>query len=317
MSETKIYPAIVIGMGVAGITASIYLSRMGVQPLCFEAKKIGGKINQIETITDYAGFKGTGAQLVESYLHQLEENKIEVKKEAVISLTQNGDGTFNIDTKEGTYQALSVVIASGMSYITPQIDGLDSEEEYFISYNPMDCLEEIKGKEVVVWGNTDQVLQAALTTCKSAKTVYLLLSKDLDTMIDKIAVNKIKQTSNIVVLKGKIMRLINNKESFELFVRKFDNSVLSIEACKLFPLLDAKFQKANTDFIVSLHEIKDDQGNIAASDTSKTFIPGIFAAGDVQQKVIKNIATAILDGAMAGIMAYHYVTDLKDTRKDK
>ena len=78
MSEERIEPAIVIGLGVGGVTASIYLSRMGIQPLAFEGGQIGGHVLKLETIDDYSGFKGSGRQLADEFEKQLKFNNIRI-----------------------------------------------------------------------------------------------------------------------------------------------------------------------------------------------------------------------------------------------
>lgn len=305
--KENIYPAIIIGMGIAGVTASIYLSRMGIFPLCFEADRIGGKINQIETITDYPGFKGSGEEFIQALKNQLDENQITVKFEKVTAVLKNENNTFTVKTNVSKYITHSLIIASGMCYKEfPQIEGL---EESLVSFTPMDAREEIKGKDVIVWGSSNKALQSALTLSKYGNKVYLLLNKNKSTIECPYYFKKLLDIQNIEILEGKIKHIENKDDSYEFTISLFSNESRKVKAIKLFPLFSTKYQKANTDFLLNLHEIIDDQDNIAVDKTSKTFINGVYAIGDVQQKSIKNIATALLDGSLAGINDYHYLTD--------
>lgn len=305
--ENNIYPAIIIGMGIGGITASIYLSRMGVDPLCLEADRLGGKINQIEIVTDYPGFKGTGQELIQALKNQLDENKIDVRYEKVTAVLKNDDNTFTVKTNNSKYITHSLIIASGMSYKdVPQIEGINNS---IVSYTPMDSREEIKGKDIIVWGSSNKTLQSALTLSKYANKVYLLLNKIRSTIECPLYFEKLLDVPNIEILEGKIKLIEKKKDSYNFYISLFSNEEKTISASKLFPLFSTKFQKANTDFLLNLHEIIDDQDNIAVNNNSKTFIDGVYAVGDIQQKTIKNIATAILDGSFAGINDYHYLTD--------
>jgi len=312
MKNENINPAIVIGMGIGGVTAAIYLSRMGIQPLCFEANKIGGKINQIEIVDDYPGFKGTGKEFVDSLKAQLEENEIKVIKKKVTAVFKTENNNFIVTTNKGEYITHAIIIASGVSNIgLPQIDGLSKDDKNLISYKPMDSFKSIENKKIIVWGNNDYSFKTALTLSNYAEKTYLLLSKNISYLSNSNLIEKIKNNGKIEMLNGKILKIVKPIEGDEytFSIRLFSNSETEIKASKLFPVLSSEYEKANTDFLKNLHEIKDDQGTIAVDLTSKTFIEGVYAVGDVQQKVIKNNSTAVLDGAMAGIMAYHYIVD--------
>lgn len=314
-SKDNLYPAIVIGLGMAGAGAAVYLSRMGVQPIAFEKGLVGGKLNESPKVEDYPGFKGSGLELSQRLKGQLAENEIEVHDEEVVSLDRDLDSNlFTIVTTKGEYKAYAVVIASGIEYGNPTISGMEDVDSSFVSHKPLADALSIKGKGIVVWTDNDNGLYAAEYLAGFAKSLVLVV-KDVS-LVSKGLLDRISGLGNVQLVPGIVSKVENVGAGQMVTINGGTKGQESFEASKLFAFVGGMFQKPNTAF-VKIREVVDDQGNIAVDNFSRTFVKGLFAAGDVQQKDLRRLSTAAADGAMAGIMAYDYVTDLRDSGKMK
>ena len=114
---------------------------------------------------------------------------------------------------------------------------------------------------------------------------------------------RVKALNNVRIVLGAVVKAENFGQGELVTLKTAVGTKEEIRADKLFVFLDTSWKKPNTEFL-AIREVEDDQGNIAVDSYAKTFIPGLFAAGDVQQKDLRKISTAASDGAMAGIMAY-------------
>lgn len=309
-----ILPSAVIGLGVAGVGAAVYLSRMGVQPVGFEFGPIGGLVNEAPRVDDYPGFKGTGNELSKKLAAQLAENQIEVIKEKVTGLSRTPKGVFAIQTDHAVYRAYAVVVATGMRFLTPDIAGMQDIDPSFVSHADVSDAPLAKGKDVVVWGFNDRGFQAAEYLASFAAKVTLVAASLAP--VSANILERVKALNNVRIVLGAVVKAENFGQGELVTLKTAVGTKEEIRADKLFVFLDTSWQKPNTEFL-AIREVEDDQGNIAVDSYAKTFIPGLFAAGDVQQKDLRKISTAASDGAMAGIMAYKYVTDLKDSGKIK
>lgn len=307
-------PSMVIGMGVAGSGAAIYMSRMGVSPLCFEPDRIGGTVIEAPRIDDYAGFRGVkGSDLAKDLEAQIQANGIEVLPERVVSLYRENDGTLVAVTPNGQYRAYAVVIASGLSHPLLQWKE-DAAASAFVSYRPVTDAQRVAQKVAMVWGNTDHALSAVIHLSQTASKV-IWVHRDTES-IAKSLLDQAKAIANVESLVGYVEGISAKAGRLEASVRLDSGQVLPVIVDALFPLLGAKYRKGATDFL-SLHEIQDDQDNIAVDRSCKTFIPGVFACGDVMQKAIRNIASSVEEGALAGVMAYRYIEELRKDGKLK
>lgn len=281
MREEKVYPSIVIGLGVAGVTASIYLSRMGVQPLTFESDKIGGHVLKLKEITDYAGFYGSGEELAQAFKKQLEENEIETIHHPVSYLGKE-DGLFVIRTDDGRkFLSKSVVIASGLKHKNV------IESNLPIFTDPLKDREGVKDEIIAVVGGGRLAYQAVIDLSKTARKVYLIRKRS---EAPWTFVRAVTALPNVQVIEG-------------------EADAIPSDVSRIYDLPSKSRMIGNTDFC-SFAEIKDDQRNIAVDSNGQSFIKGVFAAGDVVQKGLKTLATSVYDGAIAGVMIYRLLTGM-------
>lgn len=284
MSEERIVPAIVIGLGIAGVTAGVYLSRMGIDPLAFEGDRIGGHINKLSSVTDYAGFEGSGQQLSDELRKQLEFNKIEVVNKYVTALYKDEDGLFVVKTDEGSYKAKAVVLASGLARKSI-IDGKGIE----VVDNPLLDVEKIQGKKIAIYGGGRLAYQATIDLSSKAKEIILAR----------------KSCEAPLTLKEKAESLDNVK------VIENDNSIDLNGVSRIYDL-PSKIRMVGASKYCLIKEIIDDQGTIAVGKDNQTFVKGIFAAGDIIQKGYKSLASGVYDGAIVGVMIYRLLTGMNE-----
>lgn len=280
MSEPIEIQAAVIGLGPAGVTSAIYLSRMGIPPVCFEGGRVGGHLLRLFEIDDYAGFYGSGEALSRAFEKQLFDNGVEIVEEDVLSLHRGSDGRLALKTASSSYIPKTVVIAAGL---TPRKASFPAGIP--VSSNPVEGVEDLSGKKVAVLGGGKEAFQAAKYLAKRATSVTLI-SESVEA--PAVLAEEVKGLSNVVLLSG-------------------GSEKIPSDASVVYDLPPASRMRGNTAFC-RLSEIKDDQGNIAIGSDCQSFVKGVFAAGDVVQKSLKNISTAVSDGALCGVMIYRALT---------
>jgi thioredoxin reductase (NADPH) len=178
MEIKTILDAAIIGMGPAGISAAIYLKRGGIDPVCFEAKKIGGKINQIKEIENYPSFLGNGEELAKKLAEQMAYFKIGIKEEMVTNIYKLDDGTFQVKTRNADYLFRSVILASGIRERPFALKGSDLYQNNGISR----CAEcdgpFYKKKPVAVLGDSLAAIKDAGYLAGLCSKVYFISEGD-------------------------------------------------------------------------------------------------------------------------------------------
>ena len=285
--ENNVRDVIIIGSGPAGYTAGIYAARANMNPLILTGMEPGG---QLTTTTDVENFPGypeavTGPELMADLQKQAERFGTEIKYEYVTEVTfgeKEGD-VHTVKSNNGTYQARSIIISTGA---TAKYLGLDDETKYAGSGVSACATCDgffYRGKDVAVVGGGDTAAEEATYLAKLCNKVYLLVRKD-EMRASKAMIQRVENTHNLEVLynheliglegnnvveKAKIINNISNEEK-ELIV---DGVFIAIG------------HKPNTDLFKGKLDM-DETGYLITQDRSyKTNIPGVFAAGDVQDSV--------------------------------
>lgn len=292
------YDIIIVGAGPAGLTACIYASRAGANVLLLEAGAPGGKLNVSAEVENWPGQKKVaGPELAyEMYEHALAFGGKHEYGDVIKII--NHDSYKEVITADTTYQAKVVLIATGTK---ERKMGLDKEEELTgrgVSYCAVCDGPFFKGDEVAVIGGGNSALEEADYLTKFASKVHLIVRRDVfraDKIVqekvsknDKIEVHFLRKPHHIVEADNKVQGLgIQNSNSEE---------VEEIEVKAIFPFVGLD---PITDFIKDLG-ITDSHGYIEVNEKMETKLPGIYAAGDVCKKELRQIVTATNDGAIAG-----------------
>jgi len=289
---------IIIGAGPAGLSASLYATRAGAEVLMLDAGAPGGKLNVSAEIENWPGQKKkTGPELAyEMYEHALSFGGEQAYGE-VTKVIDYGDYK-EVITTDQSYEAKNVLIATGTK---ERKMGIPMEEEltgHGVSYCAVCDGPFFKGDEVAVVGGGNSALEEAIYLTKFAKKVHLIVRRDVfraDKIIqdhvqanDKIEIHFLKKPHHLIAKDNKVAAIaLEDSKTGEV-------SELAVKGVFPFVGLDPI-----TDFVKDLG-ITDERGYIITNELMETSVKGIYAAGDVRQKVLRQVVTATNDGAIVG-----------------
>lgn len=287
---------IIIGAGPAGMTSAIYAKRAGYNPLVLEKNTYGGQIINSSEVANYPGIKKIdGYTFATKIYEQLKELEIEVKHEEVINIKKN-DKTINVITNKNEYECKSVIIATGL---TKRKLNIENEEKLIgkgISYCATCDGAFFKENDVAVVGGGNTALEDAIFLSNYCKHVYLI-NRTENFKAEKSLLDSFKQKNNTEIITSANIKKIVGKEKLEKI--ELDNGkILNISG-----LFIAIGQVPNCNFDI----IEKENGFIKSNEECTTNIPGIFVAGDIRNKSVRQIVTSVSDGAVAAINAVKYI----------
>ena len=295
---------IVVGAGPSGITACIYLKRAGFDPYLIECSMPGGKISSTFKVDNYPGFDSiSGADLAFKMMDQLQKNEIEIHFETVLEVKKKEELVY-IKTDSEEYQTEAVIIATGTKEKKLNIPG---EEEYFhkgISFCAVCDGGFFKNEPMAIIGGGNSALEEALYLENIAKPLYLIHRRK-EFRGDQILIDELEKNENVKILTPYIpLRFIGEDKLTSLVIENVETKEqLTIEVNAAFEYVGAS---ANTSFIKD-KEILDEKGYIIVNSKMETAVKGIYAAGDVTVKELRQIVTASNDGAIAAINVSSYL----------
>lgn len=292
------YDIAIVGAGPAGLTAAIYAARANKSVVVFEALACGGQIISTSYIDNYPVAPHiTGLNFSKTLQKQAEDLGVEIEYVEITHITPSGD-IFTFASEDDEYTARSVIIATGTK---PRKLDLANEDElvgHGVSYCATCDGGFYKGKAVAVNGGGNSALHEALYLSSICEKVYLVHRRD-EFRADAALIDKVKAKDNIeIVLNANITKLNGEKhlESIET-----DNGhTINIEG--LFVSIG---RVPNTVGLVDDLNLVDDYVN--SGEDCKTNIPGIFVAGDVRTKELRQLVTATSDGAIAATAAINFL----------
>lgn len=306
------YDMIIIGAGVAGMTAAIYARRAGKSVLVFENMVCGGQIVNTMRIENWPGdFGVSGTSLTKKISKQMEELGAEIKYETVMNVEKYKDESFVIKTEEAEYLAKTVVLAVGTEDRKME---LKREEELLgrgISYCATCDGALFEGKAVAVVGGGNTALYDALYLADIAAQVYVVHRRD-EFRGDAALVKKVRAKENVEFVLGFVPEEILGKEKVSGLKLKPSGLVKGIEGPRelnVEGIFVAVGKKPATDKFKKLVEL-DENGYIVAGENCTTSCHGIFVAGDCRTKTLRQLVTAASDGAMAASEAVQYLSNV-------
>ncbi len=290
---------VVIGAGVAGMTASIYLKRAGVDVLMLDQGVPGGQINRTSMIENYPGFKQIdGPTLALNMFDQTNALDIPYQYGTVESIENLGNEKI-VHTDLEQIRAKAIIIASGRK---PRELGLPNENSlvgHGISYCAYCDGMLYKDQDVVVVGGGNSALEEALYLADICKTVYLVHRRNTY-RADDIFVQKIKKHPKIIEKLNTEVKEIREKEEKVSEISLTNGEVLSVTGVFIYI-----GQLPETSFIKDLCTLND--GYLVVNNHLETNIPGIYACGDVIKKDLYQISTAVGEGAIAASNIIKYL----------
>lgn len=299
------YDIVIIGAGPAGLTAAIYALREEKKVVILEKETIGGKITSSSKVENYPGFKSiSGMDLANNLYEQVIDLGGEINIEEVLSI-ENGK-VKKVITDENTYETKSIIIASGSKYKTLN---LDNEEDLIgngISFCTVCDGSFYKNKNVCVVGGANSALNSALYLSKICNKVYLIV-RGPKLKGDKKVIDDVLSANNIEVLYNATVNeyVLDNDELVGVEVKSDEcEKKLDVEGVFL-----AIGQSPEIEYLNNLVKV-DENNYIVASENCMTNIDGIFVAGDVRKKDVRQLTTAVSDGTNAAINAINYLKEV-------
>lgn len=288
-----IYDLIIIGMGPAGVSSAIYAKRAGLNVLCLDQAMIGGYLNYIDRIDNYPGLYGiSGPDFAFKLMEQVNGLGIEFKNKKVVSILDGDVKKVITDNEE--YLCKNIIIATGRK---SKNLGLKDEEKLVgkgISHCALCDGAFYKNKIVAVVGGGDSALQESLHLSNIAQKVYLVHRRSEFKAI-KVLTDRVDEKSNIEkIMNANIVGYETNEEKLSGLLL---DSGKKIDVDGLFVYVGFE---PSTMFAKDLG-ITNDKGYIIVNDNFETSINGIYAVGDIIDKKVYQISTAIADGTMAAI----------------
>lgn len=282
---------IIIGAGPAGISAALYAKARGKDILVFEKDKIGGLISNVSKVSHYATVREniTGIDFSKELENQLKYSDIEVKFEEVKSIKKI-DEHFVVKTCSCEYESKKVIAACGSS-----LKELNIDTDFKFKHWPLGNEEELKGKTVIVSGGSDGACKEALYISKFAKVVHIVQDQDKILCIDEFK-KQIESSSNIEIHTGTVLKSVELNE--EKCVKAI-TTTFTIEDENGILIYVQIGQNGNSEILKDFADIK----NTFLAEDVKSNVDGLFFAGDIRIKDVKQIATAVADGAIAGVLA--------------
>ena len=296
----SVYDIVIIGGGAAGLTAAIYARRANLSVCVLESAGFGGQIMNTGVIENYPAAPNiTGPDFAQTLYNQAESFKADfeyAEAEGIDETTENGKPLFTVHTDAGDFVGRTVIIASGTEYRKLGLENEDRLIGHGISYCATCDGSLYKGKPVAINGGGNVALNYALYMAGLTDTVYLIHRRDAFRGDDAL-VERIKNTPAIKLVLNSNITKINGGDKLEsIEVTNNDGSVQNIDINCLFVCVG---RIPNTAAYRGLIDI-DDHGYIIANDkTCETSRPGIYAAGDVRVKDLRQLVTATSDGAVA------------------
>lgn len=295
MNQT--YDCVVIGAGVAGMTAAIYLKRANVNVLLLESSVPGGQINRSARVENYPGFNEIdGPTLAMNIYEQVKNLKIDYKYGEVIDIIEE-DNQKIVKTDKEEWICKGVIIATGR---VPKELGLENETTLVgngISWCAICDGPFFKDKDVCVVGGGNSALEESLYLSEICKSVTILNRKET-LRADSILVEEAKKKENITILYNSVVNTINEKDGYLSSILVEQKGTMKEIVCDgLFIYIGSK---PTTNFARNLN-LKMQNDYIIVDSNMRTNIKGIYACGDVILKDVYQIATAVGEGAIAAM----------------
>jgi thioredoxin reductase (NADPH) len=300
---------LIIGAGPAGLAAALYASRSLVRAVVLERMSVGGLVLSTEWIDNYPGFPdGIAApELMDRMRRQAERFGAEFVSDEALSLDRTDTG-FSVTTAEGkVYLAGSVIVATGAM---PRVLPVKEESKYRgrgISYCATCDAAFFKGKPVAVVGGSGSAVEEALVLARGCSRVSVVFPLD-SLQAEPILIEQLRALPNVEFVPGAAPAAVEGEGKVErLRLRLSAGGEKMLEVAAVFVAMEFV---PTGDLLKGLVEV-DAQGYVVTPESTETGVPGLYIAGDVRRKSLKQIVTAVADGAVAAQKAGMYVRSSK------
>ncbi len=300
------YDVLIIGAGPAGLAAAIYASRDRLKTLLVERGLVGGMINETEKLDNYPGFPDGigGMELTTLMYKQAQKYGAEDINAAVEALEAGKGKTFTVKTTDGDFGARAVIVAGGSD---KQKLGVPGEKELTgrgVAYCATCDAPFYTGKRVAVVGGGDTALYEAIHLAKFAVKVTVIHRRG-ELRATPVVQEQARKEPRIAFLLNSQVSAVQGKDSVEKLLLKHSQTGKE-SSLELDGVFIAVGLIPNTGYLKGLVEL-DEQGMVMVNDLMHTSLPGVFAAGDIRHNSIRQVVSAVSDGAVAAISAKHWI----------
>ncbi len=297
---------VIVGAGIAGVSAAVYAKRSGLNFKIFEAKAVGGQLFYMEKIDNYIGLElgSTGADLAQQLTNTLANLEIPVEKDAVKAIKRQKN-SFLLSTAKGKEKTKAIIIAAGAFFKKLGIKDEARLTGSGVSYCAVCDGFFFKNKDVAVVGGGNTAVEDALYLSNLAKSVTLIHRRDRLRALDYLQKN-IKNRDNIRIFYSHTLKELKGNEKLEEVVledKQGKKAKLAVQG-----LFIAVGVSPNTDFCTDLVS-KDKNGFILTDQKMKTSDDLIWACGDCRQRPLRQLITAASEGATASIEVYKKIRE--------
>lgn len=310
-----IYDVIILGAGCSGLTAGIYAGRAKLRTLIIERQQVGGQAATTDEIANYPGFESiSGPALMEKLHHQATSFGAELIYAEVTKVDFSQD-IKTVETSGKVYSAYTIIVATGAN---PKQLGFEGEQEFRgrgVGYCATCDGFFFDGKDIFVIGGGFSAAEEALYLTRFGKKVTIVVRKDkfrcAQSIIDQVMKHpkiEVKFHTELVraygeqLLEGAVFKNNETGETWEYHVSKEDQT---------FGIFVFIGYKPTTDLFVGQIDM-DENGYILTSEVLETNVAGVFAAGDLRPKMLRQLVTATSDGAIAAVSAEKYLVEYKE-----
>jgi thioredoxin reductase (NADPH) len=305
MKPGKAFDVIIIGGGIAGMTAAIYTARANLSTVIIEKEVCGGLVNSTHVVENFPSYNSiNGMELMEKTLEQIEMLGVEVESVAEIYRFEIAGKEKLVETEEAVYTSRAVILATGRVPVPLPIQ-TECEQIHYCSICDGTSY---KNKDVLVVGGGNSGFDEALYL-RSLGVRNITLIEMMDNFIaSQTTQGKLLGLENVTALTSTSIKELVEEDRLKAVV--LENHVIgSPETVNVDGIFVFIGQKPNTDLFVDVVDL-DPAGYVKAGENMATNLEGVFSAGDVNQKAYRQITTAMADGTIAALSAEKYIRSL-------
>lgn len=307
MSETTKTDIVIIGAGAAGMTAAVYAARGGNSAIVLEQNVHGGQIVNTGEVENYPAILSiSGVEFAGNLYEQATSHGADIRYEKVTGFDFSGPVKV-VETDEGRYECKAVILANGVVKRKLGVPGEEKFQGRGVSYCATCDGGFFRGKKTAVVGGGNTALEDALFLANLCEEVTLIHRRD-EFRGDAHNVKAVLARENIRILYDTVpLEVLGDQQVTGLKVQNKktgEESELAVDG-----VFVAVGQIPQNELFRGAVEM-DEGGFVAAGEDTKTNIPGVFAAGDTRQKLVRQLVTAAADGAVAAVMAGSYIFSL-------
>ena len=300
------YDTIIIGAGPAGMTAALYAARSNLKVALIEGGLPGGQMNNTSDIENYPGYANiSGPELAEKMFEPLENLGVEHLYGFVKDI-ENHDDVKKVITDDEEFETRTVIVATGSKHRLLGVPGEEELNSRGVSYCAVCDGAFFRDQDLLVVGGGDSAVEEAIFLTQFAKSVTIVHRRD-ELRAQRVLQDRAFANDKINFIWDSVVKEIKGENRVESVV---------IENVKTNQVTEHAFGGVFiyvgldpvSDFTKDL-QIQDESGWIVTDDHMKTSVAGVFAVGDVRQKDLRQVTTAVGDGAIAGQEAYKYITE--------